>query len=292
MSGDCPKGRPVGTHHVERIMPHEKWLGVSVIVGLTRFGCGDKHVISFSDGVGDSGGSDASFDASARSDSPSDARPKDDACDTENDPRNCGTCGRVCKNQSLVNCPDGICCENGRCTGAFGGCILQTDGFKTCADYCPTIGETCAQGGCLGGHVTWMGWQPQDLSYCENLNGAVALEPQRPMRSPDRVGIRRKHRHRGRSMLLLGHSLGQTPNDGETITSRSRLHAIRSNTATSLAPPAKDTLPQRSSGHSPKDQQEPVQHNVTHDGGCTGRNLGKRTSWLADYRPVNAKDDR
>jgi hypothetical protein len=39
---------------------------------------------------------------------------------------------------------------------------VQGDGFTTCADYCASIGETCAQAGCAGG-FTLNAWAEDGL---------------------------------------------------------------------------------------------------------------------------------
>jgi hypothetical protein len=94
---------------------------------------------------------------------------------TQTDPQNCGQCGRVCDSAKPIfgGCPVGGCCQSGKCAPAFGACITQGSGFVSCAAFCVSIGETCAQGGCNNGR-TWLSWG-LNSQRCESFqlsNGA------------------------------------------------------------------------------------------------------------------------
>ena len=68
------------------------------------------------------------------------------AADLMTDPFNCGECGRECEapyrgeggaNERLDSCVAGAC------TPYLAECIVESDGFKTCSDYCQSLGEAC-----------------------------------------------------------------------------------------------------------------------------------------------------
>jgi hypothetical protein len=89
--------------------------------------------------------------------------------DTQTDPKNCGQCGRVCKNTNPIfedECPSGGCCQAGKCMPYFGACIMETDAFSTCGAYCNSIGESCVQKGCVGGNVTSVAWGLGSAAGC------------------------------------------------------------------------------------------------------------------------------
>jgi hypothetical protein len=76
---------------------------------------------------------------------------------TASDPKNCGSCGHVCKNADPVfnsRCPPNGCCVGGQCGPTFSACFGQGQATN-CADYCTSIGETCVQDGCALGGLTW-----------------------------------------------------------------------------------------------------------------------------------------
>lgn len=78
--------------------------------------------------------------------------------DTATDAAHCGACGVVCQ--------DG--CESSACTPTWGECINKDSGFTTCAEYCPTIGETCVEGGC-GTDDTVVGYSITDECLINEL---------------------------------------------------------------------------------------------------------------------------
>jgi hypothetical protein len=79
------------------------------------------------------------------------------ACDadTQSDPENCGSCGRVCRNYADFGTCES-CCVGGKCSDFFGDCLTYGSGFQTCTEYCASIGEQCVRGGC--GSSTWRSW--------------------------------------------------------------------------------------------------------------------------------------
>jgi hypothetical protein len=52
--------------------------------------------------------------------------------------QHCGTC--------FHECTEG--CDAGLCRPVWGECITKASGFKTCNDYCLSIGEACVEAGC------------------------------------------------------------------------------------------------------------------------------------------------
>jgi hypothetical protein len=102
--------------------------------------------------------------------------------DTQTDPKNCGQCGRVCKNANPVfeeDCPHGGCCQAGKCAPSLGSCLVQTDGFATCADYCRGIGETCVEKGCGNAAATFVAWGTISSAGCDAYRniGYHSLKP-------------------------------------------------------------------------------------------------------------------
>ncbi len=90
--------------------------------------------------------------------------------DVQTDPRNCGTCGHACKNAAPLfqgTCPNGGCCQTGKCAPSLGECITMGSGFATCAAYCGSLGESCVQRGCIIGQSTWLLWGNDQR--CENF---------------------------------------------------------------------------------------------------------------------------
>lgn len=75
------------------------------------------------------------------------------AADTLSDPKNCGSCGRVCH---------GICVA-GQCTATFGGCFDRNQ-FDSCEAFCSSINQNCAQAACNG--ATWLSWSNGFPSQC------------------------------------------------------------------------------------------------------------------------------
>jgi hypothetical protein len=58
----------------------------------------------------------------------------------------------------IGGCPTGGCCSGGTCGPALSRCLTQQEGFTSCAAFCASIGETCVQGGCYPGNVTFNAW--------------------------------------------------------------------------------------------------------------------------------------
>jgi hypothetical protein len=108
---------------------------------------------------------------------------------TDSDALNCGSCGHVCKiaehalnSQNPFACPPpgpgSECCSDGVCTPFWGGCVTARSGFANCAAYCESIGETCADNGCLENQATWIGFMDSvDCSlYSYSSEGAGACD--------------------------------------------------------------------------------------------------------------------
>jgi hypothetical protein len=85
----------------------------------------------------------------------------DECVDVQMDPKNCGTCGNLCKPcetckdgacvskcQSGETCCGGQCCPSGRaCTDGVCTC---PQGYKTCGTICCETAATCCNGACCG----------------------------------------------------------------------------------------------------------------------------------------------
>ncbi|MEZ4449606.1 MAG: hypothetical protein R3B09_09005 [Nannocystaceae bacterium] len=74
--------------------------------------------------------------------------------DLQKDGGNCGACGKSC---------DGGC-SDAKCLPVFGECIMVTDGFATCDEYCESVAAQCVTGGCSGS--TFKGYN--GISFCAN----------------------------------------------------------------------------------------------------------------------------
>jgi hypothetical protein len=69
------------------------------------------------------------------------------ACaDTQTDPRNCGTCGHVCRGT----------CTGGKCDPSWFVCFDRTQ-FDSCQAYCVSIRATCSTA-CGSSQAPWLGW--------------------------------------------------------------------------------------------------------------------------------------
>src|ERR1041384_1337840 len=79
--------------------------------------------------------------------------------DTQKDPENCGSCGRVCKAHEIHG-ECNSCCKQGYFNDSFYNCLVQSDGFGTCKEYCASVGEECVQQGC--GTSTYRAWATPD----------------------------------------------------------------------------------------------------------------------------------
>jgi hypothetical protein len=70
------------------------------------------------------------------------------------DEDNCGTCGNVCD--------DGVKCYGGSCAAEFSECLVTANaGVSTCAEYCATQGEVCANA-CYFGDSALYFWELSD----------------------------------------------------------------------------------------------------------------------------------
>ncbi|MEZ4382987.1 MAG: hypothetical protein R3A79_16795 [Nannocystaceae bacterium] len=70
------------------------------------------------------------------------------------DEDNCGTCGNACD--------DGVKCYGGSCAAEFSECLVTADvGVSTCAEYCATKGEVCANA-CYFGDSALYFWELSD----------------------------------------------------------------------------------------------------------------------------------
>jgi len=124
-------------------------------------------------GSGGSGGDGGNAGTSGGSAGLPDASVDGAMCtNTQTDPRNCGQCGKVCRNADPIfdgACPPGGCCQAGKCAPYLGACFRQPDagGFANCAEYCTSIGESCVEKGCAGGGVTWAGWGVSNRVGCD-----------------------------------------------------------------------------------------------------------------------------
>jgi hypothetical protein len=93
--------------------------------------------------------------------------------DTQTDPENCGQCGRICRSIGRsIPCPDSGCCAQGSCSPYLAECINSVSGFTNCADYCASIGETCAARSCTGNEITYGSWG--DFGGCNNPGGPLS----------------------------------------------------------------------------------------------------------------------
>lgn len=65
--------------------------------------------------------------------------------DLASDHEHCGTCARQCDYLDGGNGEWGTC-TNGQCDDSLGPCLMESDGFADCTDYCASIGESCSAG--------------------------------------------------------------------------------------------------------------------------------------------------
>ncbi len=93
--------------------------------------------------------------------------------DLMNDYEHCGSCARQCDYFSISDDEWGKC-DFGACTNSVNGCISEGDGLSNCSEYCSSIGEDCAEQGCLrNGQGDFTDVWFSDQSDCESFTAAA-----------------------------------------------------------------------------------------------------------------------
>jgi hypothetical protein len=119
------------------------------------------------DGDGDGGG-DGDGDGDGDDDGCADGWIEcDGICvDPEDDPENCGGCGRTCVEKLDPILEGG--CAGGQCRPMFSPCVSAEDGLFTCEEVCAAQGETCLDK--TASPLCWyvgIGWQEDEVELCE-----------------------------------------------------------------------------------------------------------------------------